>query len=196
MGTRADFYVGRGRQALWLGSVAMDGRDPEFFRGAITEAIFRTRVDEWMTQVDHSTYPPDGWPWPWEDSCLTDVSYAFDGVLWMTSFGDYDGKYPRCSQCREHVRTWVDLHEYLVISDRLRNESKIADGLRHDFVDDNIRALGREEAWRQAHEKYPDPDWDERDELTSGEVATFPLRGGAVDGFTLGKRSGVLIVGG
>lgn len=23
--------------------------------------------------------PPDGWPWPWNDSQTTDYSYAFDG---------------------------------------------------------------------------------------------------------------------
>jgi hypothetical protein len=63
MGTRADFYVGRGESAEWLGSIAWDG--------------YPDGID-----------PEMGWPWPWDDSGTTDYAYAFeDGAVYASSFG-------------------------------------------------------------------------------------------------------------
>jgi hypothetical protein len=81
MGTRADFYVGRGEKAEWLGSVAWDGH-PENFRAILkakTETAFRKAVAKELKQRDDATLPADGWPWPWKDSHLTDYAYAFEG---------------------------------------------------------------------------------------------------------------------
>lgn len=82
MGTRADFYVGRGRGAEWLGSVAWDGY-PSGFDDALfkvtTEAEWRDAVAKTLAKRDDGTKPEDGWPWPWEDSRTTDYAYAFDG---------------------------------------------------------------------------------------------------------------------
>lgn len=82
MGTRADFYIGRGQNAEWLGSVAYDGyewndetsvlmrsRTVEEFREAVA-AIKLNRAD--------FTDPCEGWPWPWDDSNTTDYAYVFD----------------------------------------------------------------------------------------------------------------------
>ena len=98
MGTRADFYIGRGKDAKWLGSTAWDGYPdgivPEggwpsihLFDSAdinqFTECLalfYRRRED--------LTLPEDGWPWPWDDSGTTDYAYAFDeGRVWASSFG-------------------------------------------------------------------------------------------------------------
>lgn len=91
MGTRADFYIGRGENAEWLGSTAWDGY-PDGFKdtpllGAADEATYRAEVAALGTREDF-TAPEKGWPWPWIDSRTTDYAYAFDGgKVWCSSFG-------------------------------------------------------------------------------------------------------------
>ena len=90
MGTRADFYVGRGEQAEWLGSIAWDG-DPagidEPVRRACLEKHYREAVSIFLMR-DDATLPAAGWPWPWDDSRTTDYAYAFDGGrVWWSCFG-------------------------------------------------------------------------------------------------------------
>lgn len=102
MGTRADFYIGRGEKAEWLGSIGMDGypdgqpSNPEWKGGlvnATSEADFREKVLATIEGCGHGTKPEQGWPWPWEDSRTTDYAYAFDeGKVWSSCFG----------------RSWVD----------------------------------------------------------------------------------------
>lgn len=98
MGTRADFYIGTGKDAEWLGSIAFDGyRINEMTReqaeknvdcmlcwhikNALTEAGFRASVSGLLRENDDATKPEQGWPWPWDDSNTTDYAYAFvDGA--------------------------------------------------------------------------------------------------------------------
>lgn len=94
MGTRADFYVGRGEDAEWLGSIAWDGYPdgpngvPSFVQSAPTEGEFRNAVRGFFEGRDDVSGPDHGWPWPWDDSNTTDYSYAFDeGCVWVTCFG-------------------------------------------------------------------------------------------------------------
>lgn len=91
MGTRADFYVGRGEDAEWLGSIAFDGYPdgyPEDVLRAEDEAQFRKRVAQLLDELDHSTLPEHGWPWPWDDSGTTDFAYAFaDDAVQVACFG-------------------------------------------------------------------------------------------------------------
>jgi hypothetical protein len=91
MGTRADFYVGRGPDAEWLGSVGWDGY-PDGMTGnllqAATEAEYRVEVERFLAGRSDATHPADGWPWPWADSNTTDFAYAFDdGKVWASCFG-------------------------------------------------------------------------------------------------------------
>lgn len=115
MGTRADFYVGRGQDAEWIGSIAWDGypdgitpkeaetepsyggrlrhKDGTWPEGAhlfdaTTEEEYRVRVERFFQYRDDVTRPADGWPWPWGDSNTTDYAYAFDGTVWGTCFGN------------------------------------------------------------------------------------------------------------
>lgn len=63
MGTRADFYVGRGEAAEWLGSIAMDGYPdghPEGCMAANTEEKYRTEVECILGAVEHATRPDEG----------------------------------------------------------------------------------------------------------------------------------------
>lgn len=91
MGTRADFYVGRGSGAEWLGSIAFDGYPAGIDSQIVhceSEAAYRHAVDRFLTRRDDATRPSDGWPWPWSDSSTTDYAYAFDeGHVLGSCFG-------------------------------------------------------------------------------------------------------------
>lgn len=92
MGTRADFYVGRGEEAEWLGSVGFDGYPAgieSYVFNATTEQDYREAVTNFLDQETyHATKPEMGWPWPWGDSRTTDYAYAFeDGKIYASSFG-------------------------------------------------------------------------------------------------------------
>lgn len=84
MGTRADFYSGRGKTAEWLGSIAWDGTEiPDEILYAHDDAMYRREVAAFLASRGDGTVPSDGWPWPWDDSRLTDCSYwFFDGQCW------------------------------------------------------------------------------------------------------------------
>jgi hypothetical protein len=98
MGTRADFYVGRGPEAEWLGSIAWDGYElDEPLRRATNEEQWRNRVAHFLAGRNDGTTPDMGWPWPWEDSRTTDYAYAWDGdQVWASCFGHawYDPNNP------------------------------------------------------------------------------------------------------
>lgn len=93
MGTRADFYVGKGQSAEWIGSIAWDGnRDgiPGYILKAKTEATFRKAVAVFFEKRDDVTLPAQGWPWPWDDSSTSDCSYwFFDKRCWDVAPGDF-----------------------------------------------------------------------------------------------------------
>jgi len=91
MGTRADFYVGRGPEAEWLGSIAWDGSPDCVTKGMLKardRRAFRKAVKEFFAGRNDATLPEQGWPWPWEDSRTSDHAYAYDeGKVWVSSFG-------------------------------------------------------------------------------------------------------------
>jgi hypothetical protein len=91
MGTRADFYTGRGLKAEWVGSIAWDGC-PDCLTKAMLRAkdkrTFRKALKEFFAGRDDVTLPEQGWPWPWEDSRTSDYAYAYDeGKVWVSGFG-------------------------------------------------------------------------------------------------------------
>lgn len=82
MGTRADFYIGRGESAEWIGSIAWDGYPEGIPKGLLrckTVAGFKRSVANFLKDRDDKSLPADGWPWPWDDSNTTDFAYAIDG---------------------------------------------------------------------------------------------------------------------
>lgn len=89
MGTRADFYVGRGTDAEWIGSYAFDGHPVSLTPGilaATNEHEYRQAVTTELAGRDDATTPDQGWPWPWNDSNTTDYAYTYDdGRLWGSS---------------------------------------------------------------------------------------------------------------
>lgn len=97
MGTRADFYVGKGVDAEWLGSIAWDGYPsaiPDTIGLAKSEEHFRAAVDEFIDIRDDGTKPDQGWPWPWDDSGTTDCAYAWhDGAVQSYYWAKHIGKF-------------------------------------------------------------------------------------------------------
>ena len=91
MGTRADFYVGKGKDAEWIGSIAWDGFPgvmPEDIAGASNADEYRQAVQAFLAKREDATLPEQGWPWPWADSGTTDYSYwHFDGKTMASGFG-------------------------------------------------------------------------------------------------------------
>lgn len=91
MGTRADFYVGRGVDAKWLGSIAWDGYPsgiPDDILSCQDEDTYQKNVNAFLMNREDGTLPEMGWPWPWESSDTTDYAYAFDGKkVWISYFG-------------------------------------------------------------------------------------------------------------
>lgn len=89
MGTRADFYIGRSKNAEWIGSIAFDGYpsgNPKPLLNITNEAEYRAKVADLLNDKDTcATKPEQGWPWPWDDSATSDYAYAFDdGRVWAT----------------------------------------------------------------------------------------------------------------
>lgn len=81
MGTRADFYIGTGETAEWIGSIGWDGYPDgidNMILTAKTEEEFRQAITVHMVKRDDWTDPSFGWPWPWGDSHTTDYAYAFN----------------------------------------------------------------------------------------------------------------------
>lgn len=109
MGTRADFYVGRGEAAEWIGSVAYDGCPEGFGKHLFkptTEAKWRKAVAKELASRDDATQIENGWPWPWEDSCTTDYAYAFDdGKVYAAGFGGgwFDPQNPETDTEENHA---------------------------------------------------------------------------------------------
>ena len=105
MGTRADFYVGLGVEAEWLGSIAWDGyKIPNEVMQAQDESDYRSAVRLFIASRDDGTTPDDGWPWPWDDSGTTDFAYMWtDEKVHIFDFGhavdeiddDYDDDAPK-----------------------------------------------------------------------------------------------------
>lgn len=95
MGTRADFYIGRGEVAEWLGSIAWDGYregiSDDVLRSG-TEEEYRSELTRFLSKRDDATLPDQGWPWPWNDSGTSDCSYwFFDGAVHDVFSGQYYG---------------------------------------------------------------------------------------------------------
>lgn len=80
MGTRADFYIGI-REPKWIGSLYKDA-DPWNVPCKIliqkNVIMYEETVIEYLMMKQGAVESSGSfWPWPWEDSKLTDYSYFF-----------------------------------------------------------------------------------------------------------------------
>lgn len=91
MSIRCDFYLGRGAQAVYLGSIGHGAHAEEMaerFTGVQDPSSFEERLRNVF--AEYGEIPAShGWPWPWETSETTDTVIAFDaGRCWAA---DPDG---------------------------------------------------------------------------------------------------------
>jgi hypothetical protein len=94
MGTRADYYVGKGKSAEWIGSIAWDGHEVEAsIKRSKSEKSYRKAVADFLATRNDATLPKDGWPWPWDDSGTSDCAFTFAGG----KFQKFTGPYPDMS---------------------------------------------------------------------------------------------------
>lgn len=148
MGTRADFYVGRGPKAQWLGSIAWDGYDISGFKieEARTEKTFRKRVAAFLASRNDATLPEHGWPWPWEDSTLTDEVWAFDQKrLWnakgyptprwykVNAKGDVERFKGNEDEQPELFAKWESKHEVAIFPD-MKDRQQVTMGKRSGLI--------------------------------------------------------------
>lgn len=89
MSTRADFYIGRGRKAVWVGSIGHDAF-PEnmqpYFEGVRTEQAFRQALRKVFDGYGEIS-ADRGWPWPWKSSDTTGIAFCFhDRRVWTTHY--------------------------------------------------------------------------------------------------------------
>ncbi len=114
MSTKADFYVGRGPHAEWVGSLRWDG-DPdgvhEQVLSATTEAEFRGSLRRFLhARGEDATLPEQGWPWLWPTSATTDYAYAFDdGQVFVSVAG----------RAWIPISAWPTVRPYLDARDRV-----------------------------------------------------------------------------
>lgn len=102
MGTRADFYVGIGKDTEWIGSVGNDGSPTSVAKDicrATSEREYRELVGQ-LKELSHFTSLEQGWPWPWPDSSGSDYAYAF-----------YEGRVVFNSGYNDHG--WIDAKGFL-----------------------------------------------------------------------------------
>jgi hypothetical protein len=133
MGTRADFYVGEGESAIWLGSVGWDGYEWDDEGSALlkskTADEFTENVSAIASDRDDWTSPDLGWPWPWANSNTTDYAYVFDGgkvrvfvfgseKIGVAEDGDYvysDSKFDGFPDMSEHRKTTIGKRSGLMV---------------------------------------------------------------------------------
>ncbi len=99
--TAADFYIGRGPSAQWVGSLSHNAR-PGILHwtsagcevlDAVTALDYTRGLDTLLSlpsteRRNWAHHPANGWPWCWHDSSLTGWCYAFDaGRVWISYFG-------------------------------------------------------------------------------------------------------------
>ena len=82
MSTKADFYVGTGKDAEWIGTLLKNGSVyyiPMDILIQVNKTMFEEMVLE-LLSLKQSVIPDKGDKWihPWEDSRVTDYVYMFD----------------------------------------------------------------------------------------------------------------------
>lgn len=113
MGTRADFYIKRGGEHEWVGSLEYDGGriadvNPTLYRKRIkaikaarTAKEFRAAVCAYFNRIERdlpnpkaSIFWPPQWPWLWPTSSITDYVYVWDGELLIFNSTPAKSSYP------------------------------------------------------------------------------------------------------
>lgn len=170
MGTRADYYIGRGEKAVWLGSIATDGHIDSQSEGILlakTQDDFTRAVTGEIEGRRDGTQPSQGWPWPWKTSNTTDYSYAFeDGEVYVCCFGYRWATYGEWQANVKAIHDWCE-----------KNRALESEGLDEEAVEAKIGTM-------------PDSVLD-----TDDKECVFPDMTD-VQNVSFGSRSGMMIISG
>lgn len=166
MGTRADFYIAKADELQWKGSIAFDGysiaeadendlspndkqkRTQEFLECEIKkctdEKAFEDLLTEYLNGRDDATFPKDGWPWPWNNSKLTDETYLLkDGRVWRMykHDGEYEDNTTPCYFAPIEVETCDDEGEEIEPTEKIvlcvpdmKEKKNVAGGNRSGMI--------------------------------------------------------------
>ncbi len=89
MALRGDFYLGRGKQSVWLGSISHEVASHDlahYFEGVTSELEFREALANVFLKYGEIKAAM-GWPWPWGTSAGTGLVGAFDdGHVWVCDY--------------------------------------------------------------------------------------------------------------
>jgi hypothetical protein len=94
--TKADFYIGRGIAANWIGSIFSDGYVngiPLKILICANPTLYEEEVVEFIESRDGIIKTNgDKWPWLWPDSRMTDYAYMFLQDLNRVVVSHYGGE--------------------------------------------------------------------------------------------------------
>lgn len=94
MGTKADFYIKRGDDLEWQGSIEWDARIdelPQELLQSSSEYEFQEHLQTLLSKRAGAKRPEQGWPWYWSTSKQTDYSYIMweqKGSVFITTFNN------------------------------------------------------------------------------------------------------------
>lgn len=80
MGTRADFYIDNKGDMTWLASMFKNAQPwniPVIVLAQVNPTMFSEQLFDYLEESGKG-YQDTKWPWPWEDSQMTDYSYIMD----------------------------------------------------------------------------------------------------------------------
>jgi len=81
MGTRADFYIDDLGDMTWIASIYRNGQPwniPLELLAQVNQVMFTEELYWFLEKVRDDYAGNRTWPWPWEDSRMTDFSYILD----------------------------------------------------------------------------------------------------------------------
>lgn len=83
--TKADFYIGQGKKANWIGSIYSDGYPqsiPLDILICINPILYEELVVDFIKSKNGVVRSEGGkWPWAWGDSRTTDYAYIFEPLI-------------------------------------------------------------------------------------------------------------------
>lgn len=166
MGTRADFWLGRGADAEWLGSIQYDGH-PKGLTGSLLladdEQEYRAAVAALLADREDALRPDSATPPKWLRlrARMIDYTYTFFYArMWASRYGspwfdplgaDWDPEYgPDCDD-----DTWDGIGDSMMLDDDTGDRRAIADYIA--TLDPPHPPLPRGEEWRG--DRWREDDW-------------------------------------
>jgi hypothetical protein len=92
MSSKADFYIKRGNELEWQGSIMWGGNErsiPTSITQSCSELEFTMALTYFLDGKKDAVRPPTRWPWHWHSSKMTDYAYIMipeKGAVYISNF--------------------------------------------------------------------------------------------------------------